>query len=313
MSRSKLLILIASVLVVLGLLLNLVFRSRPAPREVLPIEQSGFAPLNQTITVVYEGPHINLPSQLPVYEAQAESVDELAQHFIEMLDLELLGEISWINHDTKHSMITTTNAVQVSFEVPLVATPGFENPDLAITAANTLLNELELNSRIVDTQNPLWLAPQAESVSVENRQEAGYVEFPLLQKTPEGYPIYRGSLSSSAQRILVANTYEVVKITLQPEIIAKNPSKVLEIISLDDALIHLRSGNNIVLALRSSKTFETINTQDVNQINFKHAQLQYRLDPVDNVLYPFLSFTGSAALKDNTLIDRVEVIVKATK
>lgn len=313
MNRSKILLIAAGVLVVLGLLLNLVFRGRPEPREVLPIEQSGFAPLNQTITVVYDGPQINLPDRLPTYEAQVETVDEIAQFFIETLDLQPLGEISWINEETKHSMLVTSNAVQVSFDVPLVRNPGFENPDLANFAANTFLNELKFNSRIVDDKQLRWLAPHAESVAAESAEEAGYVEFALLQKTPEGYPVYRGSLSSSAQRILVNNANEVVKITLQPEIIATNPTQISEIITLDEALTQLKSGNNIVLALRSSETFETINTQEVNQVNLKNAQLQYRLDPINNTLYPFLSFTGSAALKDNTLIDQIEVIVKATK
>jgi hypothetical protein len=218
-----------------------------------------------------------------------------------------------MNEETKHSMLITTNAVQVSFNVPMVRNPGFENPDLAIYAANTFLNELKLNSRIIDDRNPHWLSTQAEAVLVENYQEAGYVEFPLLQKTPEGYPIFRGSLSSSAQRILINNTNDVVKITLQPEIAATNPTQILEIISLDDALTQLKSGNNIVLSLRSEETFETVDSQEVNQVNLKSVQLQYRLDPVAKVLYPFLSFTGSAALKDNTLVDHVEVIVKATK
>ena len=313
MNRSKLLLIAAGILVVLGLLLNLVFRGKPEPQEVLPIEQSGFAPLNQAITIVYEGPQINLPSRLPAYEAQAETVDQLAQFFIDALDLKLLGEITYINEETKHSMLTTTNAVQVSFNVPLVRNPGFENPDVAIYAANTLLNELGLTSKIIDDKQPLWLAAQAESVAVDTHQQAGYVEFPIIQKTPEGYPIYRGSLSSSAQRILVNNNLEVAKITLQPDIVATNPSQIFEIISLDEELAQLKSGNNIVLALRSSETFETINTQEVNQVNLKNAQLQYRLDPINNMLYPFLSFTGSAALKDNTLIDQIEVIVKATK
>lgn len=313
MNRSKLLLIAAGMLVILGLLLNLVFRSTPEPREVLPIEQSGFAPLSQAITVVYEGPQINLPDRLPAYEAEIETVDEIVQFFAETLDLKLLGEISWINEETKHSMLITTNAVQVSFDVPMVRNPGFENPDLAIYAANTFLNELKLNSRIIDEKNPHWLAPQAEAVIVENYENAGYVEFPLLQKTPEGYPIYRGSLSSSAQRVLVNNANEVVKITLQPEIIATKPTQIYDVITLDEALTQLKSGNNIVLSLLSSETFEAINTQEVNQVNLKNAQLQYRLDPINKVLYPFLSFTGTAALRDNTLIDQVEVIVKATK
>ncbi len=314
MSRSKLVLLISVVLLSLGIILNLLFyRNRPKPLEVLPLEQSGYAPINQTVTVVYDGGAINLPDKLPIYKSQAESINKLINHLVDALDLEQLDETAWLNQNSNQSMIATSHAIQLSFGLPLVQQAGIENIDQAANAAQETLGQLALNSTTVDIKNYRLLAVATEAVVVDSIDNAGYVEFPLLQKTPEGYPIQFGTLSSQASRILVTNEYQVTKITIQPEVITKEAERVSEIMSLEEALAHLRSGNNIVITLDDSESYNSATSADVNQLNLKQARLQYRLDPSDQLLYPFISFTGTAALRDNTLLDQVEVIVKATK
>ncbi len=314
MSRSKLFLFIAVILLSLGILLNLLFfRYQPEPLETLPLEQSGYSPINQTVVVVYDGGAINLPERLPIYKAQTQSINALIKHLVDTLDLEQLDETAWLNQNSNQSMIATPHAIQLSFGIPMVQQAGVASIDQAAAAAYETLTHLALKETSIDTKSYRLLEVATEAVTADSIDDAGYVEFPLVQKTPEGYPIWFGSLSSQASRILVTNEYQVTKITIQPEIIAKDVDRVLTVISLEEALAQLKSGNNIVITLNDSESYNTATSADVIQLNLKQASLQYRLNPADSLLYPFISFTGTAALKDNTLIDQVEVIVKATK
>lgn len=306
--------LTALALAVLLLAMITIIRGRRAPSVAVPPPGiTGQVPNQAVRSITYTGEPLTLPDKMTIYRNNASD--------LKLLDLVKRIAAQRSLTPSPHSQTLWVSAAGSEYvhldQARSVVTYGRDLPPADASAPEAARAQKVAQQWVKDT---LSLTTKADEANLKHFTLSGselvatttgkaeIIEIPL-NLTIGNYPVVIGNAAIPVATVSVGRNHTITRAILKPFALA--PVPVTEVTTIDFATIvaNLKDQGEIV-SIMPREPVDTV-AHPPTEITLTEAQIQYRLDPLTQLVYPYIVFTGTTKLESESAIAAVTVIAPA--
>lgn len=267
----------------------------------------------------YVGEKTNFPKELPGFVPSTTQQDIL-QALIARFQLSQLTEDSWESDVFKLSQqgddTDITYSMSNSTAIPLENITDLQ----ALTfRANQIIQDTFPNLSSGDSTNEglAWQLTQEPILSfsdglhleaaTEGRANLLATSFAL---TYQGVPIYFDKAARPQIELLLRSSGDIQKLSFTTKVLPVSKSETYELISVDQAIKNINEQNLGTVIVSTRDRFGAIELSELESGNLTSVTLEYRYDPIANLVYPHYRLSGSAKNQEKANLG-VEILTPA--
>lgn len=309
-SKTKLLLIVLVIVIAVSIIFQLFFKDKQSipPDAVIPEQPTiqSNSVLNQIqiqkITVTAKEPQF--PASLPIFRIEGkQTLSAIAQSIAlkQGLQHESTRNDTWA-HPTEPKFLTysaNNNLVVYTNEISATAQSLDETEAIAVAQAFIRSNISE-NSVIPQIDSMIKTKYQTETNESYGTTLPGNSLFIIpFAQTTNNFPIFAETQAQQPIWIWVGPNYTVLKAEISADIIQTTQVGNGAPISFKSIKQLVTDGKGVVLEITDEGPTVPI-TKTILEATLTSATVEYRVDTVTNMLYPYLRFKGSAIFTDNS-------------
>ncbi|MBI2309549.1 hypothetical protein HYU89_01500 [Candidatus Collierbacteria bacterium] len=303
-------------LTVLGLVIILIpiiilIRGQRPPRvTVPPPEITGQVPNKAVRSITYTGQQLILPKTMVVYRNTASelSLMNLVKRIATSRNLPPSPNSStlWVSGETGEyvHLDQAHGVVTYGQNLPPEDAPAPQTDRARQLAQQWVKDTLSLTVR-PDEKNIKYFAVSGSQLVPVDPGSAEVIEIPL-NLTIGQYPVMIGNAAIPVATVSVGRNHTINRAILKPFALTPMSASELPTIDLSTIVKNLTDKAEII-SIMPEAPIDT-NAHPPTEITLTEVQIQYRLDPNTNLIYPYVAFTGTAKLQGESVTADVNVI-----
>ncbi len=278
----------------------------PLPPLALPT-----TPLSKLTTVRFTGSPPTLPDTVAVYTLGATSDPvQQAESLAQKLGLRPQEgsnlRYKWIDPDRLISVQYNVGQQTIAYykdepiEEQIAALPVEQSIILtqAMETARTFLtNQVGMNNLQADETAISYISHEVEATP--DTAEAVLIPF-ILQL--DNFPLLHNDSAQPLVEVMVNNEYEVVSAVFYP--VPAQPTLLTQTspLNIEQAIGNIRNQSASITSAFSNAQ-EELSISDITTLELNQVELQYRIIPDSQAIFPYFSFSGTAITEDNLVYD----------
>lgn len=316
--QNKRWLVIGLVLICGALLLAAIFRALTPQAEPIPATPLINTNIDGTTSsfenLTYTGDNPEIPSSFKVVEVikSAEAAEQIRNRFISAFALSPNPNSDTIFNGQDYFLSVSNPGEWLLFKRNKEINEAIVDLAQALPIANDFISQY--------IQNPGLSAYQAgvtyfhiDLVHLDEvpPAEANIVAIPYTLII-DGKPVIYGNQDVYPTTAYVDSNYQLERLILNPEQYQLGQTvSNLPTITLEQAMVNLNLSQGAVI--QSTQTeFGLTNLSQITGGNLTQVRIEYRIDPILNLAYPFYRFTGTATNDQGTQLN-VEIITPAVE
>lgn len=313
-SHRPLILFITAVITLILIASALTLFTPQTPKvEITPFLTSNVDASRLALTTIrFTGQEIEVPAKLFLAQPTTESIPPqqvinslINRYQLVQLDPQIqqwkgngytLSKNAYLNSYTLTFSEYTTGEV-----IPLI------NKDHALTIAENLIQQLVPNVPFSPLEESItFIAIGYESPEVSESQATG-IHFRFAPKI-NGIPVFYEKESAAGFIVSIDGSDRVREINFLPQFDTYQTTQEVPSITIEAALENIKAGKASILF--ASYVTEALQLKDLRDAELSAVSLEYRRDPLQNIVYPFYRFSGRATTLDDLAAD-VEIMTPA--
>lgn len=148
-----------------------------------------------------------------------------------------------------------------------------------------------INSEIIYANNQIEFEPSSPD-------EAQLMVIPFSYEI-NGFPIFNDNQSMPPFRITINNQYKILKMEYQLLFASFKTIKKVSTITIEEAIRNINNNKNKASIIKTGqKEIGPLSIDQLTSGKLGEVKIEYRIDPNQNIAYPFYKFSGKAINKE---------------
>jgi len=296
----KILFLLASVGVIISTIINLM----TPPSTDLP--QSSITMHNITNTntsfqnIRYSGEKLPIEPELPLFSPDQIkfSTTAVKEKLLSYFSLKAYEDKNNVWVGSNYSMLQPDSRdgnSQEKFVVNYLNIPepqGNLNTEMALQRAENYLKEILPDNHLQTLPIKIKYLRGFYHLEPASPSAAQWVEIPFYPLINEKYAIYTQLENEPPVSIKLNHKYEIVRLTINTPLYEYKSLGNSETISLEQALANINNNINATIVSAYQEQHGELNLDKIVSGNLDHVSIEYRLDNINQIVYPFYKFSG---------------------
>lgn len=264
----------------------------------------------------------SLPKNLPVYQAVSAEVDTLlfAQKLAQTLGLTADQNISnlWIDSSRQKFITLDKTDGQVVYQIDLTQTPNKLSGNIQgktgslISAAESFVKDkLSFNNLTPEKSTVRYFFTSGAESTLASEDNGNLMEI-SFSPVINGIPIKYSNIVQTPAVITLNSAGETIKAAISPQTVTGN-TKVGDYQTISQEIIKkLIQENKGTLLSAVKQDLGESPIEQLSAITLNSAVLEYRFIPQQNLLIPYLNFSGNGTLPDGTKVKIIYLLPALT-